>query len=183
MPVSSCLPLAGRSDGTFARRGKSTQKRFFADRTAIRGSKAGSRLCYRVCWCRLPVCSGLLVSSAVAECAKCSFGNPLYAKSLQTFFASVLDRRYLFVFNLSCRYCKLSAYRKVCFHFAVKGEGDSPSLFCLLVPFPHGKGTSPLFLLGKKRSFLPLGRGAGSFLPPKQGNGWRFSPKREWYFA
>ena len=30
--------------------------------------------------CRLPVCSGMQVSSAFAECAKCPFADPLYVK-------------------------------------------------------------------------------------------------------
>ena len=92
--VRSCFPLAGERDGTFFQSKKSTQKCFFADRTAIREGQSripGFAIAFILY--RLFVCTRLHDHSAFPAPAKCCFADPLHAKSVLTFFVSVLDRR------------------------------------------------------------------------------------------
>ncbi len=98
--------------GTFLQSEKSTQKRFFriAQRSRGRSRKSGFAIAFVSC--RLPVCTGLHDYSAFAGPARSCCDYPPYAKSLQTFFVSASDRRYLFVSFLSCSSWKLCAYRK-----------------------------------------------------------------------
>ena len=121
---------------------------------------------------RLFVCTGLHDYSAFAGPAMSRCDYPPCAKSLQTFFASVLDRLSLFVFHLFCSCCKFSAYRKVCFAWICKGEGIEkgrgiPLPFSVfLVPFVTSQKERPFLFPLEKEQVLPfiLNKETGLFL-------------------
>ena len=162
-------------------------KNAFADRTAILGGQSrGSGFAIAFVSCRLPVCSGLLASSAFAGPARSFFVDPLYVKVSTDFLCFCLSQTIFFCFLSVLQLLQTLRITKRFYLLPLskglgsKREGEPPSLFCVFGSFCHiTKGTSFSLSLGKGMLLLPLGGDAGSFLLTIAGGQWYFSSAQE----